>query len=237
MKKPTDQEEQIDSKLGEASTKTHVSHEMPRRSAGKTLGVLLLLGLGYALLNRSWSDAVFPMLLALILGLPIYFVELQAGTTGSAVAAFRSGMRAHPVRGPLMFLVGWLFFSALAIPVAGGIYGCASFLLDVLLWLRDRSVALAVAITAVVALGFFIFRLRFRVMYGASEALAGLSIAWYQASNHASTGLPSSSEFYIAILTAGIYLVVRGLDNMHQGVNARSDLLVNWIVRRARRSQ
>ena len=70
--------------------------------------------------------------------------------------------------------------------------------------------------TAVLGAGFFYFRLRQRLLYGATEALAGIAVAAHRTSVEPGTGLPSETGFYFAVLTAGVYLVVRGLDNMHQ---------------------
>ena len=42
-----------------------------------------------------------------------------------------------------------------------------------------------------------------------------------------------NTDAKVAVLTVGIYLVVRGLGNMHQGIKDQSDLvvrkLVNWL--------
>jgi hypothetical protein len=79
--------------------------------------------------------------------------------------------------------------------------------------------------TAAVGTAFFIFRLRQRLVYGATEAVAGISIAAHRMSIEPTPGIPTDTGFYFAVLTAGIYLVVRGLDNMHQAVKAGDPLL------------
>ena len=44
------------------------------------------------------------------------------------------------------------------------------------------------------------------------------------------------ANFYIAMLTAGVYLVVRGLDNVHQGfVKEPADPAANWARERLRK--
>ncbi|MDN7182231.1 hypothetical protein M0D69_30290 [Caballeronia sp. SEWSISQ10-4 2] len=72
------------------------------------------------------------------------------------------------------------------------------------------SVVLGVTLVASVVL--FLFRLKARCVYGCSEAVAGL----YAAQNVA-TGDIHGPAFFFALLTAGVYLCVRGLDNKHQG--------------------
>jgi hypothetical protein len=81
-------------------------------------------------------------------------------------------------------------------------------------------VVATVSLTAVTGAAFFIFRLRQRFIYGLTEATAGIVIAAHRMNQEPGVGLPSESGFYIALLTAGIYLVVRGLDNMHQAIRA-----------------
>ena len=72
----------------------------------------------------------------------------------------------------------------------------------------------------------FPFRLRYRCLYGVSEACVGLAVA----ANHAWPGAGIGAEFYLTVLTAGVYLVVRGLDNIHQGWKAKSDPLAETII-------
>lgn len=84
--------------------------------------------------------------------------------------------------------------------------------------------------TGVVGAAFFYFRLRQRLLYGATEAFAGIAVAAHRTSAEPGTGLPSETGFYFAVLTAGVYLVVRGLDNMHQGYKGHDPL--TRLVRR-----
>jgi hypothetical protein len=100
--------------------------------------------------------------------------------------------------------------------------------------LRDLSgkswlIAATALITVLLGAGFFVFRLRQRFLYGATEALAGAAVAAHRVSLEPGTALPSETGFYFAVLTAGVYLVVRGLDNMHQAVLNR-DRFVVWIT-------
>ena len=68
---------------------------------------------------------------------------------------------------------------------------------------------------------FFIFRLKQRLLYGLSEIGVGLFIASYKAiSTNSSEQL--GPDFLLVLLTAGVYLVVRGMDNVHQSLTART---------------
>ncbi|MDP1634927.1 MAG: hypothetical protein Q8L69_09630 [Gallionellaceae bacterium] len=62
----------------------------------------------------------------------------------------------------------------------------------------------------------FWFRLKQRFLYGLTETCVGVIVGMHRVTLEQWTGVPKNTGFYIALLTAGIYLVVRGLDNMHQ---------------------
>jgi hypothetical protein len=86
-------------------------------------------------------------------------------------------------------------------------------------WSFQVGVILAtVFFTLFIGGGLFWFRLRYRCMYGLSETLVGVAVAGLRISQPGSLGTFQDPNFYLAMLTAGVYLVVRGLDNMHQGL-------------------
>ena len=96
---------------------------------------------------------------------------------------------------------------------------------------KGLQILIATVVTGITGLLFFYFRLRQRFLYGLTEALVGVSIAAHRISNEPGDGLPSETGFYIAVLTAGVYLVVRGLDNMHQAIKC-DDALWLWAWKR-----
>ncbi|MBL8677297.1 MAG: hypothetical protein JNJ47_07790 [Alphaproteobacteria bacterium] len=63
----------------------------------------------------------------------------------------------------------------------------------------------------------FIFRLKRRAIYGVVEAITGLVVASYRVYSDYPFDLKDPG-FYLALLTAGIFLIVRGFDNIHQGL-------------------
>jgi hypothetical protein len=86
--------------------------------------------------------------------------------------------------------------------------------------------------TLAAAAALFYFRLRLRSVYGVTEAMAGLAVAGQRAPTEFVLG---DGTFYFAVLTAGVYLVVRGFDNIHQGLTKEPfDPLATWVVRRFR---
>lgn len=60
----------------------------------------------------------------------------------------------------------------------------------------------------------FLFRLHHRIMYGLSEIIVGVMAGVLHTSNVVKFDNP---EFYLAVLSASIYLIVRGFDNISIG--------------------
>lgn len=107
--------------------------------------------------------------------------------------------------------------------ILGFVYYCVWVLLkDTYFWILTpgTSPIKAVFIVVIFTLGsgilLFYFRLRCRSIYGIHEALVGLMIAAHRSISEISTA--DKTGFYLALLTACVYLVVRGLDNIHQGL-------------------
>lgn len=113
----------------------------------------------------------------------------------------------------------------LLLAFTGFTYYCLGVVVkDLYAWLprpsygKPISLFLAGVATGVVGLALFLFRLRFRFVYGLSEVLVGVLVAVHRLTGESSQPGSTSAALYLAILTAGVYLVVRGLDNMHQGL-------------------
>jgi hypothetical protein len=114
-----------------------------------------------------------------------------------------------------MIIFGSLFIGAMY-------YALAASLKDVYLWLRSPSVSrngaiiITILITTVVAFILFYFRLKLRSIYGLTEAAIGLIVAVNRVVDSRTIGF--NSNFYLIMLTASIYLIVRGFDDIHQGL-------------------
>lgn len=121
------------------------------------------------------------------------------------------------------------------LPVVATLYGVVAFLFDLVKWLantlnqRDISVAAGVIGTGLVGVILFYLRLKIRCLYGSTEVLVGLLVAGTRLNNERFLDL--NAPVLVALLTAGAYLVVRGLDNVHQGMKAQSDIVVNYLIR------
>lgn len=110
------------------------------------------------------------------------------------------------------FGFGYVFFLLGAAFVTYGLYVSAY---DGIHYLTKLDSIYHVAMSAlIVGIALFFFRLHVRFWYGAVEVAVGVIVAMsvYQTN----TGKDTSSLF-LTVLTAGVYLIVRGLDNVHQG--------------------
>jgi hypothetical protein len=132
----------------------------------------------------------------------------------------------------------------LAAPLGFACYSFAVVILDLFQWLvshlsrlstEGRSAAAAMAATVVAGGLFFLFRLRYRFTYGITEAIVGVAVAGHRVASDPALLAAENAELYLAILTAGVYLVVRGLDNVHQAWKAGTDPTVAWVRQRVHR--
>lgn len=81
---------------------------------------------------------------------------------------------------------------------------------------RNGSIVLSTVLVLAVAALLFYVRLRYRVLYGLSEVAVGISVAVSRLTTPEGAA-PRDADFYLAMLTAGVYLIIRGLDNVHSG--------------------
>ncbi|WP_386071336.1 hypothetical protein ACFJIW_12075 [Tahibacter sp. UC22_41] len=119
-----------------------------------------------------------------------------------------------------MLFVSLPTFFANSVVAGFGVYCYSVLVIDFLVWLKSPGIVVFKAIVVgVITLYFggmlFLFRLRRRGIYGLTEVLSGVLIAGYR---FVSDGGMSDPALFLVILTAGVYLVVRGIDNIHQGL-------------------
>jgi hypothetical protein len=113
------------------------------------------------------------------------------------------------VFGYLLVLIGYSWIS-----IIGEVYKFATSPA----FSTGASVVLVGLGTLVVGMLLFAIRLKWRCLYGASEAMVGVVVA-SQRFYHDAVATDTPTPFIVlAILTAGVYLVVRGADNIHQGL-------------------
>lgn len=132
--------------------------------------------------------------------------------------------------------IGSIFKGIIISPIAGILYySLLVVLYDVLLFVYKRSIenpTIIVPATAAMILGILLFKFRAkqRILYGITEIIAGLTVATSRVHSEFSSDHPYNMELYIAVLTAGIYLVVRGLDNIDVGIKDKSNIkILKWL--------
>jgi len=111
--------------------------------------------------------------------------------------------------------------------VSGWLFLLASAILPGVRWLSDPVTGKTAAqwlIIPLVAIGgtaLYLCRLKVRFLYGLTEMTAGLFVAWTQVQALApSATVFDDRRFLLALLTASVYLFVRGADNLHTALNA-----------------
>jgi hypothetical protein len=193
----------------------------PSHRRGAVLFLLTLIFVPYLVWSRAWSDILlytlacsFPLALRLAAReVSIYFEKEDK--------QLRVGELAKVLIPTLFFVVFW---TVPLLPVVATLYGAIAFCIDVTGWIvsrlvdREVSVGVGVVATGVVGGALFYFRLRYRSLYGCSEVIVGLLVAGQRLNDEVASKL--NAPVLMALLTAGAYLVVRGLDNVHQGVKS-----------------
>jgi hypothetical protein len=192
--------------------------------------ILILLissGVGYAMYTHGIAEVLRT---SFILSFPI-----SVGVLGFSVYSSHSYRHAwYGWRGIksviLIFMFSFIFFLILF-----GLGLCLTELIS-MVWLRianNLQFSLVVGFFTLVSGGLlFGARLKWRATYGLSEVVAGVLIASHRAYGEHELWSSTNSDFYLAILAGGIYLVVRGLDNFYQGRELQNDpaiRLINWI--------
>lgn len=119
-------------------------------------------------------------------------------------------------------LEGALMGALFLIPVGIVILSLYSSVVDSVSWMQapnfNANLANAISLFVVSISGYILFlvRKRYRSMYGATEILVGLAIAANNAQSLYKKG-DFDLTLILAFITAGVYLVVRGLDNFYEG--------------------
>jgi hypothetical protein len=196
--------------------------------------LLYALTVGYAMSARKLSNFIeyVPFAAMLFAGYAIIFMGINQIEYRLVQGRWPAE---KPVKQQFVFAAGFV-----AVSIVAGLqgYSVAVALLDVYGWMQridpsgNRSKFIALSALGVIAIGgvFFWIRLRYRFTYGLVEAAVGVAFAVHRLALESKPELPAEPAFYFAMLTASIYLVVRGLDNMHQGWKEANDPLVGLIA-------
>jgi len=177
-----------------------------------------LIAVTYAALNRSVGDWVeYPSQLAAIFAIAMYTFFFNHWMTNGRPKFGVKIILLFAVYIPLAAILSGILFYALGVTIK-----------DAYLWL-EASAPLKVfspVLIGGVALGIgyllFVFRARAPFVYGMTEVCIGVVVAILRIPDWSAAPTNWDSEIFIAMLSAGVYLVVRGFDNMNRGLKPES---------------
>ncbi|HEY8880853.1 MAG TPA: hypothetical protein VIN03_25000 [Roseateles sp.] len=222
-----DREIKVDSSKDEASRNRHSG--LLQSLSSSAIGLFTLGAFVYAVRTRTMEDFLrYPWFIAA----PIAAIALAILISEWAKKGFT-----RPARSQLLAIfVG----APIGIAFAGVVYYCLGVAIkDAFYWFVSPTSGRPqmIVLTAIVTLGFgaalFFFRLRYKSTYGFSEAMVGVVVAVHRVTTDTSATVLSNASVYLAVLTAGIYLVVRGFDNIHQGLTKDpKDPIASLVLKR-----
>lgn len=193
---------------------------------GVVISLAIIVCLAYAITTRGWQFFNLPL----------------AVSTGFAVLSFILSVTSSAARGPALRLLsgvkaalGTILLGVVVLSIIFGVilslkqlWGYASIHIA-----STYKIPLLVGLlTFIVGAVFFLVRTVWRVTYGLSEVIAGVCIASYRAFGAEDWFSSVNLDLYLVVLTAGVYLVVRGLDNIFQGLKQSNDPMVRagrWL--------
>lgn len=98
--------------------------------------------------------------------------------------------------------------------------------------LNNRTGAMLIGMASV-AFGLLLFfvRLKLRFVYGLTEVFAGVAVAIQRVTSEVTVPSSLTTGISLGFLTAGVYLIVRGIDNVHQSLFGSSpDPIAEWLL-------
>lgn len=203
------------------SSRQEVEVSMPVTIAG---GLLFLWALVHAILTRTVADFVrYPLWFAAPATILLYGALLWEWWKSRPRKVSGEAAWMALLAPPGFYLVGAAYY------VVGVAIKDGYFTLQVLDLDRNGKIGLAVCVTLAAGLALFFFRLKLRSTYGVTEAAVGLVVAGSRVASDLDK-LGSDPALYLTVLTAGVYLVVRGLDNVQQGLT--KDPIAIMVLRR-----
>ncbi|HTA61696.1 MAG TPA: hypothetical protein VK835_04545 [Bacteroidia bacterium] len=177
------------------------------------ISTLFILAFIHAARTRTVSEFIYPTvyfvgIISLVLAI-IYYPRV-----------IKTGIKNEPKLTVLITSIVILF----VVPISGiAYYSAFVSIKDIFVWTLDSPltknhlIIWMPILVSVCAIGLFLFRLKFRAIYGLVEALTGIVVTINSDALYQNKPL-TSITFYLAMLTAA-YLIVRGLDNIDQGLN------------------
>jgi hypothetical protein len=183
-------------------------------------GILLVVGsicVIHTIITRTPADFIsilkYIAPVAIFLFASNYSVVVNTGADGKITRYYPTAREA---------LLGALMGSIFLIPIGVVILSVYSLVIDAVDWMHSPNLnsymvnIISSSVVLVSGYSLFLFRKNYRSFYGATEVLIGVVIAMNNAQSLFQKGNLDLTLVF-AFITAGIYLVVRGLDSIHEG--------------------
>jgi len=183
-----------------------------------------------------WNRSVYDVLVhTLWLGSPVALVTFIVALSfvGAGFANSRFGVRILTAASLAIAL--WLGGGYVLYGLWVGCYESVRHIPDLIAWARKFGLLVEFLVSSAVIAGvivvgtkLFTFRLRHRSTYGLTEAVAGVA---FGVTKVLDPDVRVNGELIGALLTASLYLFVRGLDNVQQGLTKEPfDPWAAWCV-------
>jgi hypothetical protein len=173
------------------------------------------------ILTYSVRSAVGVFSVSVLLIVIVCWLERPKPTFGSLLGGFLGLAIFAPMCGLFAYVIGASIKDAFLWTQIG-----ISELNRPVTWLSTRALVAGALLPLILGVVLFFLRLKVRSIYGATEVLAGAVVAMFKYVDNKGNEDVTAPGFAIAMLTASVYLVVRGLDNFHQGMQDPKDLFV-----------
>lgn len=191
----------------------------------KAMRKLLLIGLVLSAIAYMASSRTIEVLTE-----TIFPISLFLNVTLLAFFAIRFGMFGRPKISIHLLLLP-LYTGVLSVIEAVVIYSAWAVVSDAYLWIHSLSPPRFLYVTLVgffllcVGMSLFFFRLKARFFFGLSEALSGFCIGIWKIPASADP-ITWNLDVVFVMVTASIFLIVRGFDNMHAGLSSNPDAIL-----------
>ena len=214
-----------------------------QKNSAKVLALMTIAAGVHTIRSRTVNDFLsdaLPIAGTLIVVVLIGVIKLYRSEEGARQPANKGGST--------LAAIGYMLLAVLVLvpTLSVAFYVLGVSLKDLFVWARafgteasfgPGRVRMVVALLSLgLGAGLYAIRKHFRTCYGVTEIVVGVLVALVKTSesppdfNTTVVASHVTSTFAVAILTASVYLVVRGFDNAAEGLKGRKDPLAGAVL-------
>jgi hypothetical protein len=185
------------------------THMLSRAGISIVLAVLFFAGFNRSI-ETAFATAFGAAVMSPLFGIPILAYEWckDRDKSWKNLAVYTLALLGSLTVGPLVVAVAIVLIMSVGSGLWVAFEAASSFHAPTV---RAGAVS---AIVLFIGILLFVFRCRYRSLYGATEILAGIIVGMMRTW----AGFEVGTELFVVLLTASVYLIVRGLDNVQQGL-------------------